>query len=145
MLTKILLADDDKDDCSLFAEALQELRSAASLSVVHNGEELMHWLLNAAKPPSLLFLDLNIPRKNGMECLAEIRKHKSLAAMPVIICSTSFEPKVVSLVYDNGAYYYIRKPADFERLKDAIAQVIHLSEQYPGIRPEKEYFVIQHK
>ena len=88
--THILLADDDKDDCMLFKDALEELPLSTSLAIVHNGEQLMHFLnTQMATPPNVLFLDLNMPRKNGLECLTEIKLNKNLAQLPVIIFSTS--------------------------------------------------------
>src|SRR5690606_843658 len=73
-----------------------------------------------------LFLDLNMPRKTGYECLSEIRQHKNLKSLPVIIISTSFEHDVVNLLYKNGADFYIRKPGDFSILKHLIHKAIKL-------------------
>ena len=70
----ILLADDDQDDCLLFKEALDELAITVQLTAVQNGEELMQLLNKAEILPDLMFLDLNMPRKNGMECLFAIKQ-----------------------------------------------------------------------
>ena len=70
----ILLADDDTDDCIFFKEALDELLLPTKLMTVHDGEQLMHLLANeSTELPDVLFLDLNMPRKNGFECLEEIK------------------------------------------------------------------------
>jgi CheY-like chemotaxis protein len=122
----ILLADDDSDDCFLFGEALGELPLATRLSVVNDGEQLMQFLTNkTADLPLVIFLDLNMPRKNGMECLLEIKKNKTIKHIPVIMYSTSAQPDLINMFYKNGAHYYIRKPAEFPQLK----KVIHLALQ----------------
>src|ERR1700675_4386029 len=100
----ILLADDDGDDCYFFKEALKECPVSTHLTTVPDGEHLMHLLTNGTRElPDVLFLDLNMPRKNGFECLSEIRENKKLKDLPVIIFSTSFEQEVVNLLYQNGA------------------------------------------
>lgn len=123
----ILLADDDLDDCIFFKEAIEELQLPAQLSTLHDGEQLMKHLNAAVKTqnlPDVLFLDLNMPRKNGFECLSEIKVNQKLKQLPVIIFSTSFEQDVVNLLYKNGAEYFIRKPSEFSQLKKIIHQTI---------------------
>lgn len=127
---KVLLADDDKDDCLLFKEALEELPLSTVLSIVHDGEQLMKLLKdNPNKLPHVLFLDLNMPRKNGFECLAEIRDSRNMKGLIVIISSTTSKQDMVDLVYKYGAHHYIRKPSEFPHLKNVIHQVlINISE-----------------
>ena len=121
----ILLADDDMDDCIFFKEAVEELFLSTQLSTMHDGEQLMQYLNNETnKLPDVLFLDLNMPRKNGFECLSEIKGNKKLKQLPVIIFSTSFEQEVVNLLYKNGAQYFIRKPSEFSQFKKIIHQTI---------------------
>ena len=85
----ILLADDDSDDCLFFKDVLDELNLPTLLTTVHNGEQLMEVLLKSTELPDILFLDLNMPRKNGFECLSAIKQTKKLNQVPVIIFSTS--------------------------------------------------------
>lgn len=123
----ILLADDDKDDRFFFSMALEALTVPTQLAIVMDGEKLMAYLdENSHQLPDVLFLDLNMPRKNGFECLSEIKFNKNLKQLPVIIYSTSFEQDVVNLLYKNGAQYYIRKPAEFSQLKRLIQQTVAL-------------------
>ncbi len=126
----ILLADDDTDDCLFFKDALSEMPIYTRLTAVHDGEQLMQ-LLNREtdKLPQLVFLDLNMPRKNGFECLVEIKQNKKLSAMPVVIFSTSYEQEVVNLLYNNGAQYFIRKPSEFRQFKKIIFHVLTLITQ----------------
>lgn len=123
----ILLADDDKDDRFFFSMALESLTVPTQLAIVMDGEKLMVYLdENSYQLPDVLFLDLNMPRKNGFECLNEIKLNNSLNKLPVIIYSTSFEQDVVNQLYKNGAHYFIRKPAEFSQLKKLIQQTITL-------------------
>src|SRR5690349_17225741 len=104
----ILIADDDKDDILLFNEALSELPLITSLTTVSDGEKLMQYLSgNTSNLPDMLFLDVNMPRKNGFECLIEIKKQSAFNNLAVVIYSTSFEEDKVTQFYENGAHYYI--------------------------------------
>jgi CheY-like chemotaxis protein len=142
----LLLADDDQDDCLFFKDALEELPIETTLKTVHNGEQLMEFLTDDTiepPPPHVLFLDLNMPRKNGFECLAEIKHDDKLRPLPVIIFSTSFEQDVVNLLYKKGAHYYIRKPADFAQLKKVIHQALLLALEETFVQPTPEDFVLK--
>ena len=139
----ILLADDDIDDCGFFKEALGELGVPIEFSAVHDGEQLMQLLSNeSTELPNVLFLDLNMPRKNGFECLAEIKFSKKLKELPVIIFSTSFEQEVVNELYENGAQYFIRKPSEFSQFKKIVQQTLTLFTQGNVSQPAKEDFVL---
>lgn len=139
----LLLADDDLDDCIFFREALEELPLVSTLTTVNDGVQLMH-LLHTKQDylPDILFLDLNMPRKTGFECLSEIKFNNRLKRLPVIILSTSFDQTVVNLLYDNGAHYYIRKPAEFSKLKQIIHEAISLTTTFVKKRPSEEKFIL---
>ncbi|MEP6465191.1 MAG: response regulator [Parafilimonas sp.] len=140
----ILLADDDEDDCMFFKEALDELCLPVALNTVGDGVELINLLeSNSVHLPQVLFLDLNMPRKTGLECLSEIKQNEKLKKLPVIIYSTSSNPEVMDLLYRKGAQHYIRKPADFANLKSVINKAIALSGLNKMLQPAKEKFVIQ--
>jgi CheY-like chemotaxis protein len=139
----ILLADDDTDDCIFFKEAVGESLSSIHLTTVHDGEQLMKLLINETNElPHILFLDLNMPRKNGFECLSEIKQNKKLKELPVVIFSTSFEQEVVNLLYKNGAQYFIRKPSEFSQFKKIIQQSLALIMKENIYQPGRENFVI---
>jgi CheY-like chemotaxis protein len=143
---KLLLADDDKDDCLFFKEALEELPVTADLIIVHDGEQLMKLLgerTTEPPPPHILFLDLNMPRKNGFEVLSELKLDEKLKKLPVIIFSTSFAEDVANQLYKNGAHYYIRKPADFAQLKKVIYQAVMLATEETMMQPAIENFVLR--
>ena len=142
----ILLADDDKDDCLFFKDALEELALAASLIMVHDGDQLMqHLETAAANLPHVLFLDLNMPRKNGFECLSEIKKHSTLHKLPVIIFSTSYDAEKANQLYNTGANYYICKPPDFEDLKKVVRRAIMLVKQNDEQTAKEDFYINKFK
>ena len=142
----LLLADDDLDDCQFFQEALTELSITAPLTIVHNGEQLMQILHRDTESlPDILFLDLNMPRKNGFQCLGEIKREKNLQNIPVIIYSTSFQREVVQLLYKYGAHHYIQKPTDFKVLKQVVLHALTIVSENNLAQPAMEDFVLSHK
>jgi CheY-like chemotaxis protein len=124
----ILLADDDIDDCIFFKKALTELPMPTQLTTVHDGEELMQMLINeTTQLPHVIFLDINMPRKNGFECLADIKKNDRLKDVPVIMFSTSNSRDAMSTLFKTGADIYIRKPRNFEQLKELIHHALPMA------------------
>ncbi len=118
----ILLADDDTDDCHFFKEALEALPVETQLNMVHDGDELMSYLSKHIEhPPHVLFLDINMPRKNGFECLSEIKQNEQLRDLPVVMFSTSGSQDKINILFKSGADVYVRKPSNFAQL----VQVIH--------------------
>lgn len=113
----ILLADDDEDDRNFFKDAFEEIKINTDLDIVNDGQELMSYL---TKPdvviPHILFLDLNMPKKSGMECLSEIKQHEHLKDMVVAIYSTSSSEADIEETFVMGANIYIKKPNNFEEL-----------------------------
>lgn len=124
----ILLADDDIDDCDFFKDALETLPIITRLTIVHDGEELMRYLHeNSTRLPHVLFLDVNMPRKNGYECLAEIKKNDTLKDLPVVMFSTSNERDKINILFRNGANIYVRKPGNFIQLVQIIQHALPLA------------------
>ena len=139
----ILLADDDSDDRLFFKEVLKEISLATNLTTVANGEQLMLLLTNENyELPDVLFLDLNMPRKNGFECLTEIKQIERLKTIPVVIFSTSFEQEVVNLLYKNGAQYFVRKPSEFTQLKEIVEITVELFLHKEIEKPTEDKFVL---
>ena len=124
MSVVILMADDDPEDCMLTREALIESRLANTINVVSDGEELMDYLWNRGKytdpdsapRPGLILLDLNMPRLDGREALALIKKDPNLRRIPIIVLTTSKAEEDVFRSYDLGANSYITKPVSFEAM-----------------------------
>lgn len=128
MSTSIFLADDDEDDCILFEDALKEVSVEVDLTVINDGEELMRTLNNQVPPhPQIIFLDLNMPRKNGFECLQEIKQSDKLKDIPIVILSTSNQQESINKAYLEGANHYICKPGTFLMLKKTIHKVLSIN------------------
>ncbi len=139
----VILADDDSDDCEFFQEALNEVSSDTILTRAVDGMDLMDILANNVPPsPKLIFLDLNMPRKNGFECLSEIRSTNAFRHIPIVILTTSCEKDSINKMYDQGADYYICKPESFEKLKSAIAKVLAIDWRPGYQRPGRDEFQI---
>jgi len=141
----LLLADDDEDDCDFFKEALDETAIKAELFMVHDGVQLMNYLENKDLEhfPDVIFLDLNMPRKNGIECLTEIKENKKLKDLPIIIFSTSLDSEIVNNLYQKGASYYIRKPGEFSKLKTVIEKALTIASENNFKQPERANFILQ--
>jgi len=139
----ILLADDDEDDCIFFRDALQEIKVKTNLTLVNDGTQLMKYLDNEDNfVPDLVFLDLNMPFMNGIDCLIEIRKKSRLKDLAIAIYSTSSSDENVEDAFINGANIYIRKPNDFSALKIILEHVITLNWQYHTSGLKKENFLL---
>ena len=120
----IVMADDDEEDRMLTADALRESKLGNDLTTVNDGEELMDYLKHrgkhappAASPrPGLVFLDLNMPRKDGREVLREMKSDPLLRCIPVVVLTTSKAEEDVEGIYNLGANSFIVKPVTFEGL-----------------------------
>lgn len=139
----IILAEDDIDDKLLFEEAIDELPVSVDLITFNNGDELMQWLSgDENKLPDALYLDLNMPRKNGFAALGEIKRDPKLQDLSVIIFSTSTNREMIKQVFKDAAHYYIRKPANFWELKQLIHKSLKLIEEGDISLPDKESFML---
>lgn len=139
----ILLAEDDSDDRLLFEEALEELPVTCQLTTVYNGEELIERLTRKGNNlPDVLFLDLNMPRKNGFAALGEIKRSDNLQDLPVIIFSTANNVEMTRQVFKDAAHYYIRKPIQFGHLKKLIYKALKLITDNNTSLPDRNNFVL---
>jgi CheY-like chemotaxis protein len=129
--TIILLAEDDPDDQYLINEALEENQLNTRMYVVEDGEELLNYLNRRGKyqddqkwpMPSLILLDLNMPRKDGREALREIKADPKLRHIPVVALTTSQADDDIARTYDSGVSGYITKPPSFTGLRDVMKAV----------------------
>jgi two-component system response regulator len=125
----ILLADDDEEDRELTRDALQHSLLANELRCVVDGQELMDYLRREgpyadpsadAPRPGIILLDLNMPKKDGREALAEIKADESLRRIPVVVLTTSSDEQDVVRSYDLGVNSFITKPVTFAGLVEAL-------------------------
>lgn len=139
---KILLADDDGDDRLFFQDAFGELKIKTTVQTVMDGVELMEYLNSAEQLPHILFLDLNMPRKSGMDCLKEIRKIDRFKDLAVAIYSTSSTDEDIEETFVQGANVYIKKPNDFGILKKLLMHVISINWQYHSSGLNRSNFML---
>jgi CheY-like chemotaxis protein len=119
--SEVLLVEDNPGDIRLLQEAFKEAGLSWNLSIARDGEHAMAFLhhegIYAASPrPALILLDLKLPRKDGPEVLADIKREKVLRNIPVVILSSSTNPDDVSRAYDLHANCYLAKPGDIESI-----------------------------
>jgi CheY-like chemotaxis protein len=124
----ILLADDDPDDRMMARDALEESRLSNPLVTVEDGEELLEYLQAKGRyagmvnnRPGIILLDLNMPRMDGREALAEIKRDPDLRRIPVIVLTTSKADEDIVRTYDLGVNSFITKPVTFEQLVDVMS------------------------
>lgn len=140
---KIMLADDDEDDRLFFREAFEEVKIEHTITTFNDGVQLMEYLVNPVNVlPEIIFLDLNMPRKSGMECLREIRSSDRLKHLSVAIYSTSSSEQDIEDTFVAGANVYIRKPNDFTVLKKILSDVVHINWQFISDGLSKDSFIL---
>jgi CheY-like chemotaxis protein len=140
----IIIADDDEDDRLFFTDAFDELKINTKVNTFNDGVELMNFLNHPDSIlPNVLFLDLNMPKKNGQECLLEIKKEEKFNDIAVAIYSTSSSEEDIEQTFINGANIYIKKPNDFEHLKKILSEVVTLNWQYHTSGLNKDNFLMR--
>ncbi|WP_285501188.1 response regulator [Actinokineospora sp. NBRC 105648] len=124
----VLLVEDDEGDVIMIREALEARGTSTTLHVVHDGVEAVAFLRRAeayhdAPRPRLVLLDLNMPRKDGREVLAEVKADPDLAAIPVVVFTTSAAQADVLASYSLHANAYVTKPTDLDEFMSAIGKI----------------------
>ncbi|MES2679192.1 MAG: response regulator [Bacteroidota bacterium] len=143
---KVMLADDDKDDQHLFEEALDRTDVPTELTTADNGQELMDNLHDTSTPnPDIIFLDINMPVKNGKECLEEIKADDELKDIPCVVYSTSNSEKDINDTYKTGANLYVTKPTSFTNIVTILKHIFTLRWHKIFTRPEKKDFVVSER
>lgn len=123
----ILFADDDNDDREFFTEVMTETVPESVITAVNNGSRLMQMISDGSRPlPDIIFLDLNMPCKNGLECLKEIKKMQKLKNIPIVMYSTSSNRSDVENAYKEGANLYVKKPNTYAEMKKIAHKVTAL-------------------
>lgn len=142
--TNIILADDDEDDRLFFTDAFDELKMDTKVNTFNDGVFLMdHLNSDDAVIPHILFLDLNMPRKSGKECLSEIKQDPRYKNMAIAIYSTSASEEDIEDTFVKGANIYIKKPNDFKKLKKILLNVISRNWQYHTNGLNRDNFLLR--
>lgn len=143
---KVMLADDDKDDQEVFHDALKETDVPAELTTVDNGQELIDKLKDPSVPnPDIIFLDINMPVKNGLDCLEEIKTDETLKDIPTVILSTSDNVKDVEQTFNAGANLYVPKPFSFRNMVLLLKKIFMLKWAGALFKPRRKSFLMSEK
>ena len=140
----ITLADDDEDDRLFFIDAFDELKINTIVKTVPNGKELLNFLNHPDTVlPHIIFLDLNMPLLNGVDCLKAIKLNHKFKDIAIAIYSTSSSDKDVENTFVLGANIYIKKPSNFDDLKKILSDVVILNWQYHTNSLNKDNFLLR--
>lgn len=123
-INTVLLAEDDEDDVHLFKTVLAELNQDILVTVTPDGNLLMAFLNQATILPEMIFLDLNMPYKNGFECLREIRGNEKWNSIKIFVLSTSAQPQHIEDAYKGGADLYLSKPTSYTQFKNMVEKCL---------------------
>lgn len=135
----IFYTDDDEDDLSIFADAVESLPKKIKLQTYTGGEKLLNAIYNPPPTPHVVFLDLNMPGKNGFDVLTELKSSDEKSNIPVIIFSTSNEPSIIEKCRVLGANLFITKPV---LMKDIVKSINHALEiDWKQFNPTDKTFV----
>lgn len=141
----VFYTDDDEDDLLLFSDAIEKIAANSEKQInlhLHNsGEKFIEHIKTNNSINSIVFLDINMPRKSGYEVLQEIRKEPNTKKLPTIMFSTSSDKESISKCQDLGATHYAIKPSDFNTLIKILSNLINLD--WNNYNSEKELFLIQ--
>ncbi len=141
---RIILADDDEDDRNFFVEAFEEIKIKTIVTTVRNGSELLQQLNDCRNVlPHIIFLDLNMPIINGMDCLKLIRENETFKNVAIAIYSTSSSEEDIENTFVLGANIYIKKPNDFHILKKILSNVVSMNLQFETNGLNKENFLLR--
>jgi CheY-like chemotaxis protein len=140
----ITLADDDEDDRLFFTDAFDELKINTVVNTVKNGRELLEFLDHPDSVlPNIIFLDLNMPILNGIECLKEIKQNEKFNDIAIAIYSTSSSEQDIENTFVLGANIYIKKPNNFNDLKKILSEVVTINWQYHTNGLNKDNFLLR--
>jgi CheY-like chemotaxis protein len=139
----VLLADDDDEDQEFFSSALNSIAPSIRLTKAVNGEELMNLLKDNRDLPDLIFLDLNMPCKNGLESLMELKQVENLKNIPVLIYSTSAHGEQIEQTYLHGANLYVQKPHSFADIIKVLNEIFSFNLKDLISQPPRSKFVLK--
>ena len=136
----LILADDDPDDFELVKEALQEKVPSHTLHWVKHGDNVFEEVKKIF--PDILFLDLNMPGCDGMECLRMLKEDPSLATVPVVIYTTSNASNQIKECYSLGAARYLLKPVNYTGIFKGLEMILHQYQTQNLTQPQFDQFLI---
>jgi len=139
----IYLADDDTDDHFIFGAALEEICDDYTLTIISSGDELLTTLRTpGVRNPDIVFLDINMPRKNGIETLKVIKEDPKINSLQIVMYSTSSNPLYISQAQQAGACSYFVKPNDFSKLKQLLLKTLSIDWGSYNVPANRQEFII---
>jgi CheY-like chemotaxis protein len=138
VIQSLILADDDSDDRDMFVEVLLELYPSVKINMVNDGEQLLHLICYYL--PDLIFLDLHMPCKNGLQCLQAIRSNPITAHLPVVVYSSTTRPSNIEAAYEMGAHLFFIKPHSYNELKAKLQRL--LAQDWTQPQKVKEQYLL---
>jgi CheY-like chemotaxis protein len=126
----ILLADDDLSDQEIFKNALKSAKFKSKVNILNNGVELINYLNSKNNLPDVIFLDINMPLKNGLECLQEIRSEERFKELIIVMFSNTTSQQKIVESFEKGANVYLSKSHSKEKLHKAIQKIIMYTHLY---------------
>lgn len=136
----ILFADDDSDETYLFNEALEHCHLEVVLSFANNGNNLLS-ILKSNPLPDLVIMDINMPHKDGLEALAEIRSFPEFALLPLIIYSTTTDASIIDASYNKGASLFVVKPNNFDGMMKVVKKIAAIDWKKNPKQQRKEFVI----
>lgn len=121
---KIMIIDDDADDRFFFKEVITKKLNSAACVEAYDGADALSQLRKADQLPNFIFLDVNMPRMNGRDCLKQLKRDGKLKQIPVIMYSTSFSEESIKEFHQLGASMCLNKPTDMNKLPAQIMEAI---------------------
>lgn len=139
----VLLVDDDGDDFLFFKKALDYQVFNTTFNRVANGDKLAELLNDGTMPmPDIIFMDVNMPGKNGYDCVIEMKESKTLDKIPIVMYSTCYQEFVADVLYNMGANFYIKKPVGFSEIKNVIQKALCFVTENKSYSPTRANFVL---
>lgn len=117
------LVDDDSDDTALFEEVMQQVDPAVTVQIAGDGQQALDTLFAQSQTPNLIFLDLNMPRLDGKQCLSQLKMDDRLSRIPVIMYTTSSQSQDIEETMLKGAICFITKPSSVSELKKILTTI----------------------
>lgn len=143
---KVVMADDDKDDQDIFKEAIKETDVPTEVTTVNDGKELIEHLKDKSTPnPDVIFVDINMPKKDGKEALREIKNDKDLKDIPTVMYTTSTNQRDIKDTFEAGADLYVPKPVSFAALVLILKKIFFLHWAGYLLKPLWNKFILTEK
>ena len=124
-IRSVLLAENDLEQCFFFKKSLLQVRRKIQFTEVHDGDALMKLLRNFI--PDILFIDLAMPCRNGMDCIRELRKNETYKMLPIVVYSINTQPETIHAAYECGANLYLIKPSEYYNLVHSLDTILSMN------------------